>query len=85
LTPNTVEVVVKAPMAARAFEPGQFYRLQNYEALAPRVNGGRLGMKGWLSLTPGWIATGLRSRRLCSKWAGLRTFALCSSPASQWC
>ena len=25
LTPNTVEVVVKAPMAAYAFEPGQFY------------------------------------------------------------
>jgi NADPH-dependent glutamate synthase beta subunit-like oxidoreductase/NAD(P)H-flavin reductase len=37
LTPNIVEVVVKAPMAARAFHPGQFYRLQNYEALAPRA------------------------------------------------
>ena len=33
LTPNIVEVVVKAPMAARAFQPGQFYRLQNYETL----------------------------------------------------
>ena len=31
LTPNIVEVVVEAPMAARAFQPGQFYRLQNYE------------------------------------------------------
>ena len=31
LTPNIVEVVVRAPMAARAFQPGQFYRLQNYE------------------------------------------------------
>src|SRR3954453_20016892 len=29
LTPKIVEVVVKAPMAARAFQPGQFYRLQN--------------------------------------------------------
>ena len=35
LTPNIVEVVVKAPMAARAFKPGQFYRLQNYETNAP--------------------------------------------------
>jgi NAD(P)H-flavin reductase len=26
-------------MAARAFHPGQFYRLQNYEALAPQANG----------------------------------------------
>ena len=33
LTPKIVEVVVKAPMAARAFQPGQFYRLQNYASL----------------------------------------------------
>ncbi len=54
LTPTIVEVVVKAPMAARAFQPGQFYRLQNYETLAPRVNGTAnsttLGMEG-LALT----------------------------------
>ncbi len=29
LTPTIVEVVVKAPAAARRFQPGQFYRLQN--------------------------------------------------------
>ena len=34
LTPNIVEVVVRAPAAARAFKPGQFYRLQNFETLA---------------------------------------------------
>ena len=28
---------MRAPMAARAFQPGQFYRLQNFETLAPRV------------------------------------------------
>jgi NADPH-dependent glutamate synthase beta subunit-like oxidoreductase/NAD(P)H-flavin reductase len=39
LTPTIVEVVVKAPAAARAFRPGQFYRLQNFEALARRVDG----------------------------------------------
>jgi NAD(P)H-flavin reductase len=50
LTPNIVEVVVEAPMAARAFEPGMFYRLQNYESLATRVNGTTLAMEG-LALT----------------------------------
>ena len=38
LTPTIVEVVVKAPLAARAFEPGQFYRLQNFEANALTVS-----------------------------------------------
>ena len=50
LTPKIVEVVVKAPMAARAFKPGQFYRLQNYESFAPRVDGTTLAMEG-LALT----------------------------------
>ncbi len=39
LTPTIVEVVVKAKAAARAFEPGQFYRFQNYETDATRVKG----------------------------------------------
>jgi NAD(P)H-flavin reductase len=42
--------VVRAPMAARAFKPGQFYRLQNYETLAPRVDDTTLAMEG-LALT----------------------------------
>jgi NADPH-dependent glutamate synthase beta subunit-like oxidoreductase/NAD(P)H-flavin reductase len=50
LTPNIVEVVVKAPMAARAFHPGQFYRLQNFETLAPKAGGTTLAMEG-LALT----------------------------------
>jgi len=50
LTPNIVEVVVRAPIAARAFQPGQFYRLQNYETLAPRTANTVLGMEG-LALT----------------------------------
>jgi NADPH-dependent glutamate synthase beta subunit-like oxidoreductase/NAD(P)H-flavin reductase len=37
LTPTIVEVVVRAPRQAHAFRPGQFYRLQNYEMLAPRI------------------------------------------------
>jgi NADPH-dependent glutamate synthase beta subunit-like oxidoreductase/NAD(P)H-flavin reductase len=50
LTPNIVEVVVRAPLAARAFEPGQFYRLQNYETLAPRCGDTVLAMEA-LALT----------------------------------
>ena len=35
LTPTIVDVIVKAPLQARKFEPGQFYRLQNFETTAP--------------------------------------------------
>jgi len=35
LAPGIIEVVVHAPLAAQRFEPGQFYRLQNFEAHAP--------------------------------------------------
>ncbi len=54
LTPTIVEVVVHAPMAARKFLPGQFYRLQNFESLAPEFDGTRLAMEG-LALTGAWI------------------------------
>ncbi|MFO0671783.1 MAG: FAD-dependent oxidoreductase [Polyangiaceae bacterium] len=54
LTSTIVEVVVHAPLAARRFKPGQFYRLQNFEMLAPIVEGTRLAMEG-LALTGAWI------------------------------
>jgi NADPH-dependent glutamate synthase beta subunit-like oxidoreductase/NAD(P)H-flavin reductase len=54
LTPNIVEVVVRAPMAARQFKPGQFFRLQNYEVLAAKPDGTRLAMEG-LALTGAWV------------------------------
>ena len=54
LTPKIVEIVVRAPMAARAFRPGQFYRLQNYATHAPHVDGTTLAMEG-LALTGAWI------------------------------
>ena len=50
LTPTIVEIVVKAPMAAEKFHPGQFYRVQNYEAFAPIVEGTTLTAEG-LALT----------------------------------
>lgn len=40
LTPNIIEVVVHAPMAANNFHPGQFYRLQNFEFFAEKVYDG---------------------------------------------
>ena len=54
LTPTIVEVVVEAPAAARNFEPGQFYRLQNYEARSKKVDGTLLTMEG-LALTGAWV------------------------------
>src|SRR6185437_6036573 len=54
LTPTIVEVVVEAPAAAKAFEPGQFYRLQNYEARSKKVKGTLLTMEG-LALTGAWV------------------------------
>jgi NAD(P)H-flavin reductase len=41
-------------MAARKFNPGQFYRLQNFETLAPTVEHTRLTMEG-LALTGAWV------------------------------
>ena len=35
---DLIELVVRAPMAAKNFRPGQFYRLQNYEASAIKVD-----------------------------------------------
>jgi NADPH-dependent glutamate synthase beta subunit-like oxidoreductase/NAD(P)H-flavin reductase len=54
LTPMIVEVVVRAPLAARRFRPGQFYRLQNFESLAPQADGTRLAMEG-IALTGAWV------------------------------
>ena len=62
LAPNIVEVVVRAPRAAGNFQPGQFYRLQNFESLAPRVTTDdgavtTLAMEG-LALTGAWVDKG---------------------------
>jgi NADPH-dependent glutamate synthase beta subunit-like oxidoreductase/NAD(P)H-flavin reductase len=57
LTPTIVEVIVYAPLPAKAFRPGQFFRLQNYEANAVRVNGTSLAMEG-IALTGAWVDRG---------------------------
>ncbi|HJW55987.1 MAG TPA: FAD-dependent oxidoreductase, partial [Burkholderiaceae bacterium] len=54
LTPNIVEVVLHAPFAAARFQPGQFFRLQNYDARSAVVRGTRMTMEG-LALTGAWV------------------------------
>ena len=53
LTPTIVEVIVHAPLAAKKFLPGQFYRMQNFEMFAPEIDGTRVVMEG-LALTGAW-------------------------------
>ncbi len=50
LTPNVIEVIVKAPLAAAHFEPGQFFRLQKYESNTSAIKGYKFPMEG-LALT----------------------------------
>jgi NADPH-dependent glutamate synthase beta subunit-like oxidoreductase/NAD(P)H-flavin reductase len=58
LTPTIIEVIVRAPAAARHFHPGQFYRLQNFERGSVRVTTGdhvaALLMEG-IALTGAWV------------------------------
>ncbi len=54
LNSKIIEVIVKAPYAARRFQPGQFYRLQNYESRAPLVDGVRMTLEG-IALTGAWV------------------------------
>jgi len=54
LTPSIVEVIARAPMQARQFHPGQFYRIQNFESHAPVVADTALAAEG-LALTGAWV------------------------------
>jgi NADPH-dependent glutamate synthase beta subunit-like oxidoreductase/NAD(P)H-flavin reductase len=54
LTPTIVEVVLRAPRATAKFQPGQFYRLQNYETRALKADGTTLAMEG-VALTGAWV------------------------------
>jgi NADPH-dependent glutamate synthase beta subunit-like oxidoreductase/NAD(P)H-flavin reductase len=78
LTPTIIEIIVHAPMQAAKFQPGQFYRVQNYEYLAPEIEGTVLASEG-LALTGAWVDKdkGLislialemgSSSRLCALW-----------------
>ncbi len=58
LTPTIIEVIVRAPAAARHFQPGQFYRLQNFERLSPHLrlddHVAAMLMEG-IALTGAWV------------------------------
>lgn len=54
LTPTIVEIVLKAPIAAQNFKPGQFYRLQNFETNAPKNTDTSFSMEG-IALTGSWV------------------------------
>ncbi|SFU40289.1 NADPH-dependent glutamate synthase beta chain [Nitrosomonas eutropha] len=56
LTPNIIEVVVHAPLAARHFHPGQFYRFQNYASFARVPEQTCLAMEG-IALTGASVDT----------------------------
>ena len=78
LTPTIIEVVARAPLAAKRFEPGRFYRAQSFESGAPRVDETVLATEG-IALTGAWVdkERGLislialemgTSSRLCAQW-----------------
>jgi NADPH-dependent glutamate synthase beta subunit-like oxidoreductase/NAD(P)H-flavin reductase len=78
LTPTIIEVVARAPMAAKRFEPGRFYRAQSFESGAPQADGTVLATEG-IALTGAWVDkdVGLislitlemgTSSRLCAQW-----------------
>jgi len=78
LTPTIVEVVARAPTAAKGFAPGRFYRVQSFESSAPRIDDTVLVTEG-LALTGAWVdkERGLislvalemgTSSRLCADW-----------------
>jgi len=73
LTPTIVEVIVKAPLAARKFHPGQFYRLQNYEVDSKVIDNTTLLMEG-LALTGAWVDVekGLLSMIVLEMWGSSR-------------
>ena len=54
LTPTIVEVVVRAPLAARRFRPGSFIGCRITKRCRPSVEGTRLAMEG-LALTGAWV------------------------------
>jgi NAD(P)H-flavin reductase len=78
LTPTIVEVIARAPIAAKGFSPGRFYRVQSFESSAPQIDDTVLVTEG-LALTGAWVDKdqGLislialemgTSSRLCAEW-----------------
>ncbi len=64
--PAMVELWVEAPLAARNFRPGQFFRLQTFESTSPLVEGTRLQIP--LLTVSGTGVDGDRIRLLVLQW-----------------
>jgi NADPH-dependent glutamate synthase beta subunit-like oxidoreductase/NAD(P)H-flavin reductase len=76
LTPSVVELKVRAPMAARRFKAGQFFRLQNFETQSALVDGTRLQTEA-LAMTGARVdpATGMVSLMVIERGASSRLVA----------
>jgi NADPH-dependent glutamate synthase beta subunit-like oxidoreductase/NAD(P)H-flavin reductase len=64
--PAVVELWVRAPMAARKFRPGQFFRLQTFETGAPTVAGTRIQIP--VATVSGAGVAGDKVRLLLLRW-----------------
>ena len=53
LTPTITEIIVHAPAAAKHFQPGEFYRMQNYETDPIIIDGKSFTMEA-LAMTGAW-------------------------------
>jgi NADPH-dependent glutamate synthase beta subunit-like oxidoreductase/NAD(P)H-flavin reductase len=76
LTPSVVELKVRAPMAAKRFKAGQFFRLQNFETQSALVDGTRLQTEA-LAMTGARVdpATGVVSLVVIERGASSRLVA----------
>lgn len=68
---NIIELVIQAPIAAKHFKPGQFYRLQNYETHAPQFDHTSCQMEPLALVTAG-----------CDPETGLLTFIVTEETAT---
>jgi NAD(P)H-flavin reductase len=85
-TPTLVEVQIRAPLVAQKFQPGQFFRIQNFETTAPVVKGTRLqteamamrcaGVDPQQGLISVMVLEQGSSSRLCAQWRPHQPIAL---------
>jgi NADPH-dependent glutamate synthase beta subunit-like oxidoreductase/NAD(P)H-flavin reductase len=70
-TKTTIELTIQAPLAAKHYKAGQFYRLQNFETLAPRIDHTLLQMEPLALVTAN-----------CNKKSGTLTFIVNENTAT---
>ncbi len=75
LAEGVIEVVVHAPAAARQWRPGQFFKMQNYEAFAPQVGAYKALMEP-IALTACWVDSAQGHIGLVALEVGVSTYLL---------